>query len=65
MITTEPTTAYLSHIGQYNFLYPNFSQPIVIEQGVGLTRLPWSIQDKCTPFLMVSGVTTLVVWIKI
>lgn len=65
MITSQTTVAYLSQIGHYNFLYPNFSQAVHIEAGVKLTRLPWSIQENHTPFLMVNGVTTLVVWIDV
>jgi hypothetical protein len=65
MITTQLTTVYLSQVGHYNFLYPNLSQSIVIEPETKLTRLSWSLQEGLTPFLMVSGVTTLVVWIKI
>lgn len=65
MITSQPTTAYLSQIGHYNFLYPNFAQKVMLDAGTSLTRLPWSIQEKHTPFLMVTGVTTLVVWIEV
>ena len=65
MTTLQPTAAYLSQIGHYNFHYPNFAQSIVIDAGAKLTRLPWSIQKEHVPFLMTTAVGVVVVWIKI
>lgn len=65
MTTSQPTPAYLSQIGHYNFLYPNFAQQVVLDEGTKLTRLPWSRQDNLTPFLVVTGVTTIVVWVNV
>ena len=64
MVTSKPTPAFMSQLGHYNFLYPNFNQTLTLEAGTQLTRLPWQLQDKCTPFLMVVSGSTIVVWIE-